>query len=53
MNRWRIGEVTITRIIEIEAPWDGTFVLPDATRENVRGVGWLQPHFATSTARCT
>jgi glyoxylase-like metal-dependent hydrolase (beta-lactamase superfamily II) len=51
MNRWRIGDVTITRIIEIEAPWDGTFVLPDATRENVRGIGWLQPHFATADGK--
>jgi glyoxylase-like metal-dependent hydrolase (beta-lactamase superfamily II) len=51
MNRWRIGDVTITRIIEIEAPWDGTFVLPDATLENVKRVGWLQPHFATADGK--
>ena len=51
MNRWRIGDVTITRIIEIEAPWDGSFVLPDATLENVRRVGWLQPHFATADGK--
>src|SRR5262245_52272131 len=51
MNRWRIGDVMITRIVEIEAPWDGTFVLPDATRENVRRVGWLQPHFATADGK--
>ena len=51
MNRWRIGDATITRIVETEAPWDGTFVLPDATAENVRHVGWLQPHFATADGR--
>ena len=51
MNRWRIGDVTIARIVESEAPWDGTFVLPDATAENVRRVGWLQPHFATADGR--
>jgi glyoxylase-like metal-dependent hydrolase (beta-lactamase superfamily II) len=47
MNRWRVGDVKITRVVESEAPWDGTFVLPDATPENIRRVGWLEPHFAT------
>jgi glyoxylase-like metal-dependent hydrolase (beta-lactamase superfamily II) len=51
MNRWRVGDVTITRIVESEAPWDGTFVLPDASPENIRGVAWLQPHFATADGR--
>jgi glyoxylase-like metal-dependent hydrolase (beta-lactamase superfamily II) len=51
MNRWQIGDVTVTRIVEIEAPWDGTFVLPDATLENIRGIGWLQPHFATADGK--
>ena len=47
MNRWKIGDVTVSRIVESEAPWDGTFVLPEATADSVRRVGWLQPHFAT------
>ena len=47
MNRWKIGDVTVSRIVESEAPWDGTFVLPEATADKVRRVGWLQPHFAT------
>src|ERR1051326_6082803 len=51
MNRWQIGDVTITRIIETEAPWDGTFVVRDATAENVRSVPWLVPHFATPDGR--
>jgi len=40
MNRWKIGDVTVSRIVESEAPWDGTFVLPEATADNVRRVGW-------------
>src|SRR5439155_25230186 len=51
MNSWKIGDVKISRIVESEAPWDGTFVLPDATADNVRSVGWLQPHFATADGK--
>jgi glyoxylase-like metal-dependent hydrolase (beta-lactamase superfamily II) len=47
-NRWKIGQVTITRVVEIEAPFPGTFVLPDAVPENVTKIGWLQPHFANA-----
>jgi glyoxylase-like metal-dependent hydrolase (beta-lactamase superfamily II) len=46
MQKWRIGEVTITRIVEVELP-GLTFVLPDATPENLREIEWLAPHFVT------
>ena len=36
MNQFKVGDVKITRIIESEAPWPGTWLLPDATLENVR-----------------
>lgn len=46
MQRWRIGDVTITRVIETE---DGSMsaaaMLPDARPENVLPIGWLRPHF--------
>jgi glyoxylase-like metal-dependent hydrolase (beta-lactamase superfamily II) len=46
MNRWKIGEVSITRVIESEAPWDGTLLLPEATAANVRKErDWLYPTF--------
>jgi len=51
MNRWKIGDVKISRIVESEAPWDGTFVLREATADNVQRVGWLQPHFATADGK--
>ena len=46
MQRWKIGDVTITRIVEVEAP-GLVFVLPDATPENLRQIEWLAPHFIT------
>ncbi len=44
---WRIGNVTITRIVEIDIrshPPD--ILLQGLEPEQVRKIGWLQPHFA-------
>ena len=51
MNQWKIGDVKITRVIESEAVWDGTMLLPNATAENVKKEGdWLAP-FASPDGR--
>jgi len=36
MNQFKIGDVKITRIIESEAAWPGTWLMPNATGENVQ-----------------
>jgi glyoxylase-like metal-dependent hydrolase (beta-lactamase superfamily II) len=36
MNQWKIGDVKITRIIETEGAWPGTWLLPDATKERIQ-----------------
>jgi glyoxylase-like metal-dependent hydrolase (beta-lactamase superfamily II) len=47
MSIWEIGEVKISRIIESEAPWPGTWLLPDATAENIKKeASWLLPTFS-------
>ncbi len=46
MLTWRIGDVTVTRILELEATGGTRFILPQATPEAVREIGWLAPHFA-------
>ena len=38
MNQWKIGDVKISRIVESEAIWDGTFLLPNATAVPVLNV---------------
>jgi glyoxylase-like metal-dependent hydrolase (beta-lactamase superfamily II) len=48
---WRIGEVTVTRIVEIEATGGMSRIIPDAQRERVREIGWLYPHFANEEGR--
>src|SRR5690606_3409936 len=48
IRTWKIGDVEITRIVEVDG-WedDITMLLPDATPETVLAYPWLQPHFAT------
>ncbi|MEM7255101.1 MAG: MBL fold metallo-hydrolase [Pseudomonadota bacterium] len=51
MNQWKIGNVTITRIVEMEVTGGSKFILPDATPEAVQPIDWLVPHFATETGK--
>jgi len=45
MNQWQIGDVTITRVVEIESLGGSKFILPDATRDACLPYRWMQPHF--------
>jgi glyoxylase-like metal-dependent hydrolase (beta-lactamase superfamily II) len=45
MLKWKIGDVTVTRVVETEIPGKATWILPDATPENLLGVDWCRPHF--------
>jgi hypothetical protein len=51
MNRWKIGDVTITRVIEMETTSKATFVLKDGSPENIHSVPWLRPHFANEDGK--
>lgn len=52
IRHWRIGDVEIARIVEVDA-WedDITMLLPEATPAFVQQFGWLKPHFATDDGR--
>ncbi len=45
MLSWKIGDVTVTRVVEMETTSISRFVLPQAEPEIVRGIDWLSPHF--------
>jgi glyoxylase-like metal-dependent hydrolase (beta-lactamase superfamily II) len=45
--KWKIGDVTVTRVIELEEPTPGRFLLPEASPDRVKQIPWLAPHFAT------
>ena len=46
MQRWKVGDVHITRVIETEdKAMTADVMLPDAQPDRVLPIGWLQPHF--------
>ena len=49
--RWRIGDVTVTKIVELEVTGGSRFILPQATREAIQPIAWLRPHFADEDGR--
>jgi glyoxylase-like metal-dependent hydrolase (beta-lactamase superfamily II) len=51
MSQWRIGDVTVTKIVELEMTGGSRFLLPQATPDVIQPIGWLQPHFADENGR--
>jgi glyoxylase-like metal-dependent hydrolase (beta-lactamase superfamily II) len=49
--KWRIGEVSVTKIVEMEVTGGSRFILPQATYEEILPISWLQPHFADERGR--
>jgi glyoxylase-like metal-dependent hydrolase (beta-lactamase superfamily II) len=46
MERWKIGDVEITRVVEVVTATPATFLIPQATPEALTDLhGWLRPHF--------
>jgi hypothetical protein len=51
MSKWRIGDVTITKVVELEVTGGSRFLLPQATPEAIKPIAWLRPHFADENGR--
>jgi len=49
--KWQIGDVTVTKIVELETTGGSRFILPQATREEILPISWLIPHFADEDGR--
>ncbi len=49
MQQWKIGDVTITKFVEIEMASSATWLLPKATNEALEAIPWLRPHFVAET----
>ena len=49
--QWRIGDVTVTKVVELEVTGGSRFILPQATREAIQPIAWLRPHFADEDGR--
>lgn len=44
---WKIGDVTVSKVLELEVTGGSRFLLPDAAPDLVRPMQWLVPHFAS------
>ena len=49
--KWTIGDVTVTKIVELEMTGGSRFLLPQATPEAILPIAWLRPHFADESGR--
>jgi glyoxylase-like metal-dependent hydrolase (beta-lactamase superfamily II) len=49
--QWKIGRVTITKVVELETTGSTRFILPLATHDEIQKLPWLIPHFATEEGR--
>lgn len=49
MLSWKIGDVKVTRVVETHVPGKMTWILPDATPENLLSVDWCRPHFVDAS----
>jgi glyoxylase-like metal-dependent hydrolase (beta-lactamase superfamily II) len=49
--KWRVGDVTVTKVVELEVTGGSRFILPQATYDAVLPIGWLQPDFADARGR--
>jgi glyoxylase-like metal-dependent hydrolase (beta-lactamase superfamily II) len=48
IQRWQVGAVRVTRVVEAEGPTPGSFLYAEATPEKLLQHAWLQPHFLTN-----
>lgn len=46
--KWKIGDVMITRIAELETPTSVKFMFDGVTKDDLMAIDWLQPHFVTA-----
>jgi glyoxylase-like metal-dependent hydrolase (beta-lactamase superfamily II) len=49
--QWKIGDVKVTKIVELESVGRTKFVLPQATPEEIKKLAWLAPDFADAEGR--
>ncbi|HYW92861.1 MAG TPA: MBL fold metallo-hydrolase [Gammaproteobacteria bacterium] len=51
MQSWQIGDVRVTKVVEMEVAGGSEFILPQATPEAVREMQWMWPHFMDERGR--
>src|SRR5712692_3387995 len=49
--QWNVGALAVTQVVELETVGGTRFILPQASREEVRAIDWPYPHFADENGR--
>ena len=49
--RWKVGDATLTKVVELETRGSITWILPDAKPERLSAIPWLAPHFVDAEGR--
>jgi glyoxylase-like metal-dependent hydrolase (beta-lactamase superfamily II) len=49
--QWKVGALAVTQVVELETVGGTRFILPQASREEIREIAWLYPHFADENGR--
>ncbi len=49
--QWQVGQVRITKVVELESTGGSRFLLPQATPEEIQRIDWMAPHFADERGR--
>ncbi len=49
--QWKVGQVKITEVVELETVGSTRFILPLASNDEIQKLPWLIPHFATEEGR--
>ena len=47
MLKWKIGNVTVTRVVEMETPTSARFLFNGVSKDALLGIEWLRPHFVS------
>jgi glyoxylase-like metal-dependent hydrolase (beta-lactamase superfamily II) len=50
-QRWKLGDTTVTKVLELETVSGATWILPEATPARLAAIPWLVPHFADADGR--
>ena len=49
-QRWRVGDVTITPVLELEWVLEENWLIPEGTPAALNALPWLRPHYITDRA---
>jgi glyoxylase-like metal-dependent hydrolase (beta-lactamase superfamily II) len=50
-QRWTVGDIRVTEVVEMATVSSIHFILPDATAENLLTIPWIEPHYVSAEGK--